>query len=308
MALVDPWGVLPLSPRLPRVPITSNARFSMPALARSAQFDSAVVGSSSSRLLRPELLNTLVGGHFVNLAMNAATAWEQSQILAVFTRAHPDARTVLIGLDTAWCNEAPQRLTPRPFPAWMYGGSAWRGYAEIANLFAAQEALKEFAVLIGVKRPPYGADGYTSFVPDESTYDPARADAAFVRWGQPGDLAAVGRAHVLPALAMLRTDLAALPAATQKLVFFAPASIEQQGAPGSDYAEMLAACKQQVTAIARAVPGTKVIDFLIPSPITTNRASYWDPVHYRIPIATRLIQDLAAAAQGELTPDARLLF
>ena len=32
---VDPWDVLPLSPPLPRVPISTNARFSMPALLRA---------------------------------------------------------------------------------------------------------------------------------------------------------------------------------------------------------------------------------------------------------------------------------
>ncbi len=82
VAVVDPWGMLPLSPPLPRVPISTNARFSMPALASAPAFDSAVVGSSSSRLLRPAVLDTLLGGRFANLAMNAATAWEQSQMLA----------------------------------------------------------------------------------------------------------------------------------------------------------------------------------------------------------------------------------
>ena len=86
---------------MPRVPITGNARFSMPALARSQRFDSAVLGSSSSRLLRPEQLDALIGGRFANLAMNAATAWEQAQLLAVFARTHAQARTVVWGLDTA---------------------------------------------------------------------------------------------------------------------------------------------------------------------------------------------------------------
>ena len=35
---------------------------------------------------------------------------------------------------------------------------------------------------------------------------------------------------------------------------------------------------------------------MIPSPITTTTASYWDPVHYRIPVADRLMTDLAAPA------------
>ncbi len=294
IAVVDPWDTLPFSPPLPRVPITSNARFTAPALARSPRFDSAVVGTSSSRLLRPERLDALFGGHFVNLAMNAATAWEQAQVLAVFTRAHPGARTVILGLDTAWCAPKPTRLTGRDFPDWMYHQPLWHGYFHIANVFALQEAVKQLAVMVGLKRPPYGLDGYTSFVPPEASWDPARVAAAFIRWGIPPDLTAASAPHVLPALPLLAEALSGLPKATRKIVFFTPSYVAQQGAPGSDFAAMLGDCKRQVVGIARGIPGVEVLDFMIPSPITTNTDSYWDPVHYRIPVADRLMSDLAA--------------
>lgn len=306
VALIDPWDTLPGSPPLPRVPVTTNARFTMPALARAARFDSAIIGSSSSRLLRPDALNGLVGGRFVNLAMNAATAWEQSQVLAVFTHAHPDARTVIVGLDTAWCNPAPAQLAGRVFPDWMYHGSSWARYRHILSLFAVQEAGSELWTMLGLKSG-YGADGYTSFVPPDSAYDPARVAAAFARSAMPADVPA-GDAHfVLPALPMLDAGLRALPAATVKLVFFAPSHVILQGAPGSSYAAMLATCKAQVSAIARTVPNTVVADFNLPSPITRDRASYWDPVHYRIPIADRIMADLASALRGVGTEDDRVL-
>ena len=307
VAIIDPWDMLPLSPPLPRVPVTTNARFSMPALARSAQFDSAVVGSSSSRLLRPQRLDALLGGRFVNLSMNAATAWEQAQMLALFTRTHPAARAVIIGLDTAWCTEVPERLTPRPFPDWMYAGSRWRGYGQMLNLYAVQEAGSELWTMLGLKRRKYGLDGYTSFVPPESAYDPPRVAAAFARWGVPPDLPASTAPHVLPALPMLDHALRALPAATRKLVFFTPSHISRMGAPGSDFAAVMAACKSQVTAMAAAVPNATVVDFLRASPITSAVSNYWDPVHYRLPIATRVMADLAAAAAGDDTADDRIL-
>ena len=309
IAVVDPWDTLPLSPPLPRVPITSNARFTMPALARSPRFDSAVIGTSSSRLLRPHRLDALFGGRFLNLAMNASTAWEQAQVLRVFTQAHPAARTVIIGLDTAWCTLAPQRLTGRPFPNWMYRGSRWLGYLHIANVFALQEAVKQLAVMLGLKRPPYGSDGYTSFVPPDASWTAARVAAAFARWGIPPDVPAASVPHVIPTLPMLAQALAALPAATRKILFFTPSHVAQQGAPGSDFAAMLDDCKRQVAALARTVPGTEVLDFMIPSPITTAMTSYWDPVHYRIPVADRLMADLAApsGAAGAEQADQRRL-
>ena len=57
IVVIDPWNTLPLSPPLPRVPVTSNARFVFPALARSGEFDSAIFGTSTSRLLRPAVLD-----------------------------------------------------------------------------------------------------------------------------------------------------------------------------------------------------------------------------------------------------------
>ena len=149
VVLVDPFDCLPLSPPADRVPVASNARFSFPALARSGKFDSAIIGTSTSRLLRPAVLNPEFGAHFVNLAMNDATVYEQSRLLSVFARAHPTARMVMIGLDVRWCvtGETYQKLTPRPFPAWLYGGNPWIGYGKMFNLYAVQEAGQQFGVL-----------------------------------------------------------------------------------------------------------------------------------------------------------------
>ena len=179
---VDPWGSLPLSLPLPRVPISSNARFAFPVLARSPRFDAAVFGTSTARLLRPVDLDPEFGARFVNLAMNSATAWEQSQMLGVFLRAHPHPAAILIDMDAAWCGESAERLTPRPFPDWMYRRNRWPGYAEMFTPYAVQEAFNLVLVLLHVKQSSYGTDGYTSFVPPDASYDPARVDAAFARW------------------------------------------------------------------------------------------------------------------------------
>ncbi len=206
IVVVDPFDTLPLSPPLARAPVATNARFSFPALARSAEFDSAVIGTSTSRLLRPAALDPAFGGaRFVNLSMNAATAYEQARILGVFLRAHPHPRAVIIGLDIAWCGIGPQpRYTPRPFPEWMYGRDRWRGYREMFNLYALTQAFAQFLHVTGLKPSRYGLDGYTSFVPDDRLYDPARVamhlrqdEAAFARADIAGDpgLLAVSRAR-----------------------------------------------------------------------------------------------------------------
>ena len=293
VALVDPWDTLPLSPPAPRVPISTNARFSFPALARSPRFDAVVLGTSTARLLQPALLNPEFGARFANLAMNSATAYEQTRLLEVFLRAHPQPRAVIIGLDAQWCGENPERLTPRPFPEWMYEANLWPAYRHMLTPYAVQEAANQFAVMIGLKRRRYGLDGFTSFVPEEQKYDTARRDAAFARWPLTDPSPAPPSARLdFPALALLRRAMASIPAGTRTLLFFTPYHIEQQGEPGSGTALRWAECKREVARIS-AQTGAEALDFMIPSSITRDRSNYWDPLHYRAPIAARLASALA---------------
>ena len=71
--VVDPFDSVWFSPPFDREPVSQNQRYSYPALARKARFDSAVFGTSSTRLLKPEALDAALGASFVNLSMNAAT-------------------------------------------------------------------------------------------------------------------------------------------------------------------------------------------------------------------------------------------
>lgn len=315
VCVIDPWDVLPLSPSLPRVPISTNSRFSFPALARSARFDSIVLGTSTARLLRPKALDAAFGNaHFANLAMNSATAWEQLRMLGVFRASHAHPRTVVIGLDAEWCGRGTLvRYTPRPFPEWMYEPTTWRGYLEVLNLYALQEAANQFAVMVGLKRRRYGLDGYTNFLPPESQYDPVRVAAAFARWGPPDEQPlpdpppdAAAPPPVFPAHALLREALLTLPSETRTVLFWAPYHSGRHGAPNSGTARAWAACKAGVT---RAVTGTGAViaDFMRTSAITQDTSNYWDPLHYRVPIADRVVQGLNAALDGQENPDFALL-
>ena len=300
--IVDPWGSLPLSPPLPRVPISSNARFSFPALARNPAFDAAILGTSTARLLRPVDLDAPFHARFVNLAMNSATAWEQTRLLAVFLQAHPAPRAIIIDIDAAWCGDSNDRLTPRPFPAWMYETAPWPGrwpgYADMLTPYAVQEAANQLMVMLHLKQQRYGSDGYTSFVPPDSAYDPARVDRAFANWPPTDETpVAPGTPQAFAALALLGPALATIPAAARVVLFFPPAHVEQQGQPGSRTAIRWAACKQQVSTLAAG--RVEVVDMLIPSDITTSRANYWDPLHYRAAVARRIADLLAGGAGPE---------
>jgi len=312
VVVVDPWGMLPLSPPFDRVPVTSNQRFAYPMLARSPQFDSAIIGTSTSRLLRSAALDPAFGARFVNLAMNEATVFEMSSIFNVFRRAHRQPKVIIVGLDVRWCvtGDSYQRLTPRPFPPWMYGRDLWRGYGEMFNLFAVQEAGKEFGVLTGLKPPDMGRDGYTRFVPPDSQYDPVRVAARLREYTVmvPGsERAGPPETWRYPTLEVLRDDLSGLPAETRKILFFVPYNHRMLTPPDSDGAAVWNECKRRVAAMARALPDTNVVDFMLPSPITGNDDNYWDGMHYRVFTADRLAKDLVAAVKGEPSADYRLL-
>ncbi len=290
-----------------------NARYAFPALARDTAFDSAVFGTSTSRLLRPATLDAAFGGRFENLAMNAATAWEQAQLMTVFTRAHPEARTVLVGLDVEWCatGDELRKLTGRPFPAWMYGEDRWAGYLHLLNLDAVQKAAQAFAEFSGLKPEVYGADGYTSFTPPDETYDAVRAAAHLREWSTfvpAGARDGPPEGWRFPALELLRDRLAALPPATRKVLFFVPYSRAVLPKPGEDaVAAVWTECKRRVARLAAAVPNAVAADFMRPNAITGDDLNYWDGLHYRQPIAERIVRDLAAAQAGATGNEAAVM-
>lgn len=313
VVLVDPFDILPLSPPANRVPVASNARFAFPSLARSTRFDSAIFGTSTSRLLRPDALNPLFAARFVNLSMNDATVHETAQIMAVFRRAHPSPAVVMVGLDLRWCGTGDTYLlfTGRQFPAWMYGENRWQGYAEMLNMYAVQSAGQAFGVLAGIKPQDYGSDGYTRFVPPDSQYDRAKVARKLAEAGPsvpPGARSGPPSFWRYPALETLRDAMAAFPPDTRKVLFFVPYHRTLFPAPGSDGALAWAECKRRVATLARSLPNTVAVDFMRPSPVTETNDNYWDPQHYTVATADRLARDLKRAADGLVSEDYHLLW
>jgi hypothetical protein len=203
-----------------------------------------------------------------------------------------------------------EKLTARPFPEWMYDRNPWLGYGEIFNLYAVQDAGQQFGILTGMKRRRYGRDGYTSFVPPDSEYDPARV-AMHLRAAEPeippGERIGAATTWRYPAIDQLGSDLSLLPDSTRKILFFVPYNHVLMSAPGSPGALAWNECKRRVARLAARVPNTLAVDFMLPSPITAADDNYWDALHYRVAIADRLARDLAAADRGEASADYRVL-
>jgi hypothetical protein len=308
VVILDPFDTLALSPPFDRSPIAANARYAFPALARRSAFDSVILGTSTSRLLRPAELDPLFGARFANLAMNSATAYEQWRLGMLFARRHPAAKVLLVGIDIVWCEtgDGIAKYTERSFPEWMYDDNPWNDYLEQFNLYAVEQAGIELGVLTGLRPRPYGRDGYTDFLPDDATYDVARARVHLY----PGGVTAIApvappvrmsseerQGLRFPALALLRDLLRSMPEA-KKILFVVPYHLAAQPRPDSREAIVWGECKARLAALAAATPDARLVDFMIPSAVTRADDNYWDPLHYRMRVSSWLARSLRAAADG----------
>jgi hypothetical protein len=295
-----------------------------PALARKEYFESAVIGSSNIRLLRPEQLNQVLGGSFVNLGMNAASSWEQQQIFNIFVRNHQQIGSVIFGIDYLWCNAkfADQKFvganTEAGFPEWMYDERSDNNLPPL-NLGSLKHAWLQFLAVSGIRASDIGRDGYTVFTKPMSQYRLGKARIDIYGSIEPKKKSAVHppvkmtkkqRAEIpIPALQRLQDMLVSLPQDSRKILFFVPYHDFYQARRGSREAIMWRECKRRVVALASSTENAVVVDFMIPSPITKRDENYWDYKHYTVDVAELLTPLLGKAVQeGVDNPNYRLLF
>lgn len=299
IAVANPYGNLPFSLVGRHEIMDTNQRYQYPAIARSGLYDSIVIGTSTSRLLRPEALNMAFGGTFANLAMDDSTAWEQLRIASLFGKSAANPKTLVVGLDHVWCRaDADQkRITARGFPEWMFDDDAWNDVPWMLNLRSLEISLRRVAMALGLKEPRIPFDGYEVFVPPEAEYDLAKVKR---KLKQPKTAATKDQAPApaglsdmqFPALAYLDELLAQK---WQRIVLLiTPIHAGAQPIPGqaTDFRET--ECKLRMTQIAKR-RGVPLVDFRIRSDITMREDNYWDPLHYRIGIADRIVAGLATA-------------
>ena len=310
--LVDPYDTLFLSPPFERAPVVTNQRFSFPALARKPKFDSAIFGTSTSRLLRPEQFNGLLGASFVNLSMNSGTPYEQSQIFNLFARHHPRARAVIFAIDNPWCGseDGYAKFTFRRFPPWLYDEDMWNDFLHLLDLKTVEQAGLQFAYLSGIHPAPRrGLDGYTNFLPPPNEYDLARARGHIYGGPEPRSKPPVvppetptpaeRAAWIFPSHELFAGMLAALPAETLKIIYFVPYHAYLQSAVGSREAARWRECKRRFAGMAAAGGGvnTHLLDFMISSDITERDENYWDKLHHSLAVAERLGELITAGVR-----------
>lgn len=307
--LIDPYDIVPFSLPMERKIVSISQRYMYPQIVRSKRFDSLLVGTSTSRLIDPDILNRGFGAKFANLAMDSMTAWEQAEVASLFLREVGTPKAVIVGLDTVWCdqNADKNRITPRGFPEWLYDDSRANDYPYLLNFGTLQIAARMVGNKLGLYHERIRNDGFGVFVPPDHEYDAKRAQSHIWAGGRrnrtpivPSVALTEGERAALrfPALDWLETLLARLPSSSEKILVFMPVHVAAQPAPGSHGAAIEVECKRRVSDLGsknRAV----VADWRIPSALTTNDSHYWDPLHYRLPIANDIARDIGGPIRKE---------
>lgn len=309
---LDPFGMRVHAGQAAQPIMDINQRYMYPQLVRSGAFDAAVVGTSTMRLIDPRALSRDLGGHFANLAMNAATPWEQTQTARLFRKHTPAPRWLIWGLDANWCEpdatDPAKRLTPRPVPAWFSREVRWFDWLKLMNLTNLEIAGRLFAHRIGFEPERIRGDGYEVFTPPEWSYDLARARGHIYmgNGGDPLDLtplptvpvpAAESAAWRFPALEWLDGALGAYPPPTRLILVMPPSHVAAFPREGSVAGQRYGACKAAIAALAKR-RGATMVDYAHHSPVTTQDANYWDALHFRLPIAQRVEAELVEIAKG----------
>jgi hypothetical protein len=306
---LDPYGLFASPQRRPGPIMDLNQRFMYPQIVRGGRYDSAVFGTSTVRLLDPAQLDDAFGGAFANLAMNAATPWEQMQIAGLFLRETPRPRVLIFGIDATWCEADAdrKRVTFRTFPPWLYRPIAFADAFEIFNFKRLEIALRVAAFRLHLTKARIRGDGYEVFTPPEASYDAARAKAHIGAVPPPFPMPYVAgeaerAAWRFPALPWLDDLLDRMPRNTRVILLFPPVHVAAQPPRGSDAEAREDECKRRVAAIGARHGGT-VVDFRRPSAVTGADINYWDQLHYRLPIAKRLVETVRAIEEGTSAGD-----
>jgi len=296
IVLIDPFDSLAISLPVARAPVTTNQRFAFPALARSPKFDSAIFGTSMTRLLKPTTLNSKLGARFVNLSMNSATVWEQHQIFKLFAKHHRAPKFVIFGIDGTWCELVRhKKLTFRPFPPWLYDENRWNDLLYLHNPKTLEQAGLQLAFITGLEPARRGLDGYTNFLPPREKYDLAAIRRNIYRSSKPKPIVAtvppvpIDPAWRFPSHARLVKMLDALPPATAKIFLLVPYHVYVQPHPGTRRDAQYRLCKTRLARLGAGRRNFHVLDFMISSRLTRKDSNYWDPLHYDLASAERIV-------------------
>lgn len=307
--VIDPYGIYPFSLNFERRPVKGSQVFVYSTLARNPDFDSVIIGTSTSKLLKPEKLNRVFNASFANMALYNGTAFYQTQLLNGFLHHHPKCKVILIGLDIVWWESEEnydkyRNIDPEKFPFWLWDNNPWNDILPF-SLDTFRIARRQIEVITGLRDPEYSKDGYTSFLPaiDEYDIDKVRKNIyksvepiVPISVAEPVNLSISKKTRLkFPALSVLDACLKSVPEDTIKILMFVPYHYYKQPRSGTYEGVVFEEARRRIVDIGSAYKNVHIIDFMLKSEITSNDYNYWDSIHYTEKVADQLVDLIAQA-------------
>ncbi len=261
-------------------------------IGRQKGYDAALVGNSTLQLVNPENVERIAGGKFVSMTMLGAGPLEELAMIDWFRANHGEqVRALAIGIDESWCQPAGPLRKGRPFPFWLYDRSPLAYLAGVIRLDSLRHGVVRIAVAAGRMQPmrPNGFEDYEPLLGWDRTIaqravERPRATAAFD----------AGTA-TFPALSLLEKLLGDLAGTTRVALVMLPRYASSIPAPGSNYHQLEAACRQRLSELVAGRSRTALLDMLADDAPARDIENWWDPTHYRGTIAREVERRIGTA-------------
>jgi len=271
-------------------------RYWMVTRAMDQQFNSAIVGNSTSIPMQPEILDRLTGARFASLSIAGSGAPVALKMARFFLSRHANAKILIVALDDSWCRSATGMAEGRPFPFWLYDSDPAYIFGLFAN--ASFGSLREGLLLDA--RNSHRIDGYHPY------------DEAFFGHGYDNIEAVIKRLSVVkrpvqPQVPfpyafepprLLEDLVAEIPQSVTFVLFWTPRYVNLIPISGSPAETADKACKEQTASIARKHRNVRVVDWSGAREENLDPSNFFEANHYRDTLALKIQQDIAAALKN----------
>jgi hypothetical protein len=293
LLLLDPYGTGRLTPLRSATVREQGPRTANAHRAADPRFGGYVLGNSHIQLVEPAALAAATGTPFVSLIVPATGPREQFAILDYLLARRsrpPDA--LVWSIDDRWCTPENHPPLTHPFPFWLYDPNDAAYAAGLVRSSAIEELPPRLLALLGLsRRPAARPDGFW----DYEAYREWRPEVVGPRLARREPPFLVNRTGRYPQIERLGRTLAALPASVQIVLVRPPVHASALPEPGTDDARSEAGCRAALEVAAAGRTRTAVLDRRVDAPDTRDPANFFDPTHYRRPVARALERDIAAA-------------
>lgn len=303
--VVNPYDRFFFNPNKSVPVIEGPDRYVLPSLTRKTYFDSLIIGTSVSMLLKPMVLNSLFDAKFVNLSMPSATPHEQIRLLQNFLQHHPIPKICIICLDVVWIEDdyLGEWNHNFYFPKHFLEQSFLSLIEDLTNCLRMDDfknIIKK--ITLYVRKTNGREDGYHYFLPPNDQYDLNKAVSTIYKQSVP--ITSVGferdsikknlvkKQFSFKKMMILESLISKLPAQTKKIFILPPYHIYCQANHMKQAGDKWRAFKQYAATLKNKFPNTFVIDFMFHSKITSNDFNFWDQLHYKQEIGDNICRFL----------------